>query len=101
QLVEGIGRVQVGELVGILVDQRLLVAAQHDLRSRGGRVRRQRSSFGRVRHAFQSIVDMYTVKMSTDASYEALLSTLHRVDLLSRRGPDQQLNRHLGVGFRA
>jgi len=41
---------------------------------------------------------MYTVKMSTDASYEALLSTLHRVDLLSRRVADQQLNRHLGVG---
>jgi DNA-binding MarR family transcriptional regulator len=36
--------------------------------------------------------------MSTNASYEALLTTLHRVDLLSRRVADQQLTRHVGVG---
>jgi DNA-binding MarR family transcriptional regulator len=41
---------------------------------------------------------MYTFKMSTDADYEALLTTLHRVDLLSRRVADQQLIRRIGVG---
>ena len=44
------------------------------------------------------IVDMYTVNMSTDLDYPALLAIVHRVDLLSRRVADQQLLAHVGVG---